>query len=736
MADSLSSNRSASDDFGAACALLTGRLSGLLRPHMVSNAPALAAIVDQIPRFVTVDERAGELVVDRGALLAGTIEAGAAMALNFSAAKADPNSAEWLYSAMWPRGLPQFPQAKLTPALADRYTLVLSRTVQGKVIPNAATLALNTYRQKGITARHLVTSVLLSSRDIFPRFAESGVDYDAVVEGLIDAIIANRAPRESTTEWQRVRELKERYFDTPLAPAPTPPSARNRKRTVKEPVPTPPAPPPEPKAEALRTLTDRPASTDELNRKAFAGALAEHLRAARDVSDGCAFAIHLHGPWGSGKSTVLNFLKDDLTNPDPGKLATPWLVVEFNAWQHQRRRPPWWSLVQALYAHKPTRALDGSARRWWWMTWWRLRTQWAIIIAVVAALALVATILLNRQTSAIPAITATLTLIAALAAAQRWLVFGSANAAESYTQQTVDPHRRLVKLYGDYVGSLGKLKPPHFFARDPMPIAIFIDDLDRCDGTYVVELLEGIQTLMRDAPVAFVIAADRRWICTAFEQHYAAFSEPIGEPGRPLGYLFLDKLFQISAGLPALSTQQRARYWDHLLDSGAPAPVAATSEHVEKLAAATGLAAKQAVIESAPVEQQAALRAVAVEQSYAPEAQKQLEHRLRPFATLLEPNPRSMKRLVNAVAIARARCLLEGRAVALEPLARWTIIELRWPLVATWLADAPERIGQLGSAEARTTLAPPPAILSVLESPTFAASLGAMTAKDLQAIVD
>lgn len=715
----------------------------MLLPYAVKNAPALDAIILHAPKFLTIDEKRSELVIDRGALLAGAIDAGETMTLDLSRNPA-PNSAEWLYSAMWPRGIPEFKKAPLTRALVDRLRLVLSDSVRGKVLPNATMLATNTYRQKSITARHLVTSLLLSSRDIFPRYAQSGISYDAVVEGLIDAIIANRDSRESTTEWQRVRELKDRYFDA--KPAPKPPKAaagtkaRQDSAGGKEPPPPAPPPAPDPKSEVLRTLTDRPANTDELNRKAFAGALAEHLRAARVASDGCAFAIHLHGPWGSGKSTVLNFLKEDLTSTDPAKQTPPWLVVEFNAWQHQRRRPPWWSLVQALYAHQPAKALDGGLRRWCWMTWWRLRTDWIVPLTVAAITIIGGTALLFAPDTAAKifsgAVTAGIALIVAVIGGQRWLVFGSSAAAESYKQQAIDPNKRLVDLYQNYVASLGKHKPPHYLANDPMPIAIFIDDLDRCDGTYVVDLLEGIQTLMRDAPVAFVIAADRRWICTAFEQHYATFAEPIGEPGRPLGYLFLDKLFQISAGLPALSAQQRSRYWDHLLDSGAPAPVAAASEQVDKLAAASGLVAKQAVIDAAPVEQQAALRAVAVEQSYAPEEQKKLEHRLRPFASLLEPNPRSMKRLVNAVAIARARCILEGRAVGLEPLARWTIIELRWPLVAAWLAEAPERIGKLGTGRARAALAPPPAIASVLTAPSFVASLGAMKAEDLQAIVD
>ncbi len=706
---------------------------GLCAPWIDPSAPGLRIVLEHSVRYLVVDNEAKELVLDKTGLMFAILDAG-----KRSEDFPYPNAATWLAEY----GRPINHERNHIPSLLLKsHQFTLSRSLQKETFPEAERIAELTVRSKRFSLRHLTVALILR----MPIFPIGAVPIGNVLPGLIAKIIENAETGENVAVWRAISEQRLDVLYPSQSPPPSPtsspapsPSTESRKRRDKPPPPS--SPPPPPKSEALRTLTDRPANTDELNRKAFAGALAEHLRAARAVSDGCAFAIHLHGPWGSGKSSVLNFLKDDLTNPDPAKQTPPWLVVEFNAWQHQRRRPPWWSLVQALYAHQPAKALDGSMRRWWLMKWWRLRTDW-IVPLTVAAIAIIGgtTIWFVSDVAAkltSGAVTAGIALIVALIGGQRWLVFGSSAAAESYKQQAIDPNKRLVDLYQNYVASLGKRKPPNYLAHDPMPIAIFIDDLDRCDGTYVVELLEGIQTLMRDAPVAFVIAADRRWICTAFEQHYSSFAEPIGEPGRPLGYLFLDKLFQISAGLPALSAQQRSRYWDHLLDSGAPAPVAAASEQVDKLAAASGLVAKQAVIDSAPVEQQAALRAVAVEQSYAPEAQKQLEHRLRPFAALLEPNPRSMKRLVNAVAIARARCLLEGRAVALEPLARWTIIELRWPLVAAWLAEAPERIGKLVTARARAALAPPPAIAPVLTAPSFVASLGTMKAEDIQAIVD
>jgi KAP-like P-loop domain-containing protein len=234
-----------------------------------------------------------------------------------------------------------------------------------------------------------------------------------------------------------------------------------------------------------------------------------------------------------------------------------------------------------------------------------------------------------------------------------------------------------VRLYAKLIKAVGR------------PVAIFIDDLDRCDSAYVVELIEGIQTLLRTEAVTYVVAADRKWICSAFEKKYGDFSGHIGEPARPLGYLFLDKLFQISAALPALSSDARTGYWKSLLDGTPAAPAGALSDKdaAAQVKGKTSIEALQAVIDDAPEAHQPALRAAAAVEITRPDSAQAVEHRLQRFAGLLEPNPRAMKRLVNAVGMAQARCFLEARSVSLDALARWTLIELRWPLLADYLAD-------------------------------------------------
>jgi hypothetical protein len=482
-----------------------------------------------------------------------------------------------------------------------------------------------------------------------------------------------------------------------------------------------------------RTQTDVPAWVDALERGPFASVLAARIVEVRgnerdEGPDGDrAFMVHLHGPWGSGKSSVLNLLRHELEHPKEGK---PSLVVLFNAWKQQRMRPPWWALMSAIYragmrhyAHS-----DDEQERWgerlrlWRLWWsWRWKAEGLPLVLVATLLAGLAIALLGAETRGFVETLGKIGVAAAAALAgvyayARLMIFGSQKAVQTYADLTTDPYRRIVDLFNRLVA---EIKPP---------LIVFVDDLDRCDSAYVVELLEGIQTLFRNAPVAYVVAADRKWICSSFEKKYSDFAETIGEPGRPLGYLFLDKLFQISAEMPRLTADIQASYLAGLLRERssetteiAPAVMAAAEARVSGISNEADLQQLIADEEAqvVPAEEQdesvhrrRALRVAAALQITSVSAAAETEHRLQKLAHLLEPNPRSMKRLVNAVGMAQARGILEGRTAAPETRARWAMLSLRWPVLAEFIADNPEVIRHWQkpkkSSTRRTRAAPDP----------------------------
>jgi len=244
------------------------------------------------------------------------------------------------------------------------------------------------------------------------------------------------------------------------------------------------------------------------------------------------------------------------------------------------------------------------------------------------------------------------------------------------------------------------------------PLLIVIDDLDRCKPPFVVELLEGIQTLFRDVPVAYVVAADREWLANSYASEYESFEGAFDKPGRPLGYLFLEKTFQMTIPIPVLSPDTRDGYWRRLIRPETLDDRALLEGAREEAARIFGqLDTEEAIRQelarpgTTPTEQRARVEAAAI-QLATPKLERAAEHVLHPFRPLLDANPRSMKRLVNAYGVARGVELLSHHSLSWDKHAQhqtalWTILSLRWPRFAEYLAahpDAAARIGTNGSA--------------------------------------
>jgi hypothetical protein len=71
-------------------------------------------------------------------------------------------------------------------------------------------------------------------------------------------------------------------------------------------------------------------------------------------------------------------------------------------------------------------------------------------------------------------------------------------------------------------------------------------------------------------------------------------------------------------------------------------------------------------------------------------AEKEAKHLLEQFTSVLPDNPRVMKRMINAFAMRQAIGMLERGAIPSGVLARWTILEQRYPALADLLIANPE----------------------------------------------
>ena len=285
--------------------------------------------------------------------------------------------------------------------------------------------------------------------------------------------------------------------------------------------------------------------------------------------------MHLNSPWGGGKTTFANFVTAILTQGDddgkkaeiakdlgtyvrPGdwpKATQPpagsiarlrrlvvgraddrWIAASFNAWQNEHVVPYWWNFY--IEVRKQLLAPYWWPRRvWYWVTerGWRIASRDIVPQALSLLLLVSAVYLLYRLVSAE-------TLLAWL---QRDATAtpGQANAgAGQGLLALLPPHR------GGWVGAEAPRVVPkrdrmgdpgcrgqrstrrcsagvirctgssahfrRFCAALDRPIVVVIDDLDRCQPAYVVELIRGLMTVFNSPRIVYLILGDRRWIET------------------------------------------------------------------------------------------------------------------------------------------------------------------------------------------------------------------------------
>src|SRR5262249_16309837 len=108
----------------------------------------------------------------------------------------------------------------------------------------------------------------------------------------------------------------------------------------------------------------------------------------------------------------------------------------------------------------------------------------------------------------------------------------------------------------------------HFYrtiARVRRPVLVIVDDLDRCKPDFIVDLIRGMQTLLRSPRVVFVILGDRDWIERAFENHHKAMNKVSVGPEQTFGARFVEKAIQMSFILPEMPPHRQEDYVKRLL---------------------------------------------------------------------------------------------------------------------------------------------------------------------------
>ena len=235
----------------------------------------------------------------------------------------------------------------------------------------------------------------------------------------------------------------------------------------------------------------------------------------------------------------------------------------------------------------------------------------------------------------------------------------------------------------------------------------------------------------RATPLMVVVAADGRWLRSSYDNTYASLASAVKEPGATIGSLFLEKIFQLSVPVPTLSDDLRSAYLASMLAEtrGRSQLMAGSSTELVQRTARSGTGRPtRRTGGRAPIERvkaaSEAVRLLVVEDH----ARAVTRHALEQYAELLDPTQRAMKRFVMEYFMLRAVRTAEGSVAERGPLALWTIVLTRWPLLAEFLRNSPPSVQLFESSPQQIPsfvpadlidlfLDPPPELRNVMNHP-------------------
>jgi hypothetical protein len=424
--------------------------------------------------------------------------------------------------------------------------------------------------------------------------------------------------------------------------------------------------------------------------------------------------VHLQGEWGAGKSSFLNFIRKNLNTE-----GEKWIVVNYNAWQNQHISPPWWTLIDQIYRQSESQ-LTGydkyllwrkeNFRRMIWYSGWQkalallLTVVFAILIIVFGSsiLEILAnkTVSIPNVTNATPGLTIDvfakllITLGSAIGVIYSFskfittpFIMKSSSEAVSFMSRASDPMNRIKSHFSNLVDNINSKEKKR-------QLAIFIDDIDRCNKEFIVHLLEGIQTLFKDKRVLYIIAGDKRWITTSFGNAYKEFSSD-GSKSHELGELFLEKAFQLSFRMPNVEEDAKKEYWNYILGlTEKKIDETPKIDSFEKLTKNKQTEVKEAITNSTEditnpdfmknMEVKFNLTRDTVSDLVIEEKNsdaKEIRHLLKGFHSVIDANPRSIIRLANNYTMTRSTLIAERKNVSADKIFRWLVIEDLFPKI-------------------------------------------------------
>ncbi|MBN4047213.1 NTPase [bacterium AH-315-P13] len=309
--------------------------------------------------------------------------------------------------------------------------------------------------------------------------------------------------------------------------------------------------------------SDNETSEDLLGFKVHADLLVDVIRDDSVLP----ITIGVFGDWGSGKSSILKIIQEELENTEGESKDEETLCIYFNGWTFEGYDDAKAALLNSILNElEDNKKLNDEVRE---IVKEKAKKLWKSINWMRGA----GMVLKNI---ALPAVSAYFTGGLSLAPF----------AIQKLTEWDVDSPEKLIKKLSSEEGkeffkSLKKeseeensnTNPVAEFRKDFSDLleatqfkrlVVIIDDLDRCKPERIIENLEAIKLFVNVPKTAFIIGADPRIVEHAIEFKYGN-SNPIQEDNPRIIKDYLEKLIQLPYSLPKLSEPEVETYISMLI---------------------------------------------------------------------------------------------------------------------------------------------------------------------------
>lgn len=267
--------------------------------------------------------------------------------------------------------------------------------------------------------------------------------------------------------------------------------------------------------------------------------------------------IGLYGDWGSGKSSVLEILKEQLKDDEET------VVIYFDGWAFESFDDAKIALIQGivdeLEKNKKFLSKVGEGLSELKEDFVKLKDSinWMRLLKVTAKIAVpTLTAFATGGASIIPTIALALEenkdSLSSIIDEGKLEEFLKQNIVKEEDQQKYAAVR---EFRGDFEKLIKKSKQGK--------VVILIDDLDRCLPRHIIDSLEAIKLFLNVPKTAFVIAADEFIVSNAIKSEYKSLIDASngGDGNREdLGKSYMEKFIQLPYHLPTLSRKEVETY--------------------------------------------------------------------------------------------------------------------------------------------------------------------------------